>query len=294
MLEADLPQDLRHRVANCGRGGEGEVDYAEGHAEAASCLLGDELAHARYLERGALDRLAEGLEVGAGNLLERVLDYARTRHANVHHDVAFRHAVERARHERVVVGRVAQHHKLRAADRVAFLRALSGGLHDLAHQAHGVHVDAGLGGSHVHARAHALRLGKRLRDGADEKLVGGRHALRDDGRIAAEKVDAEFARGIVERARYLHEVLGRAAAGGADNGDRRHRNALVDDWDAEVAGDVLASLHERTCVAHELLADGAACGGHIARCTVKKRYAHRNRSHVQILVLDHAVRLDHL
>ena len=43
-LEAHLLEYARDAVAHCGRRREGEVDDAEGHAEAAAGLLRDELA----------------------------------------------------------------------------------------------------------------------------------------------------------------------------------------------------------------------------------------------------------
>ena len=71
LLQADLLQHLADRIAD-GRGGcQRQVDDAERDAEPARRLLRHKLADARDLERGALDRLAQELEVAALGLVER-------------------------------------------------------------------------------------------------------------------------------------------------------------------------------------------------------------------------------
>ena len=55
-------------------------------------------------------------------------------------------------------------------------------LDDAADDAHGVHVDAGLGGTHVDRGADILRAGQSLWDGGDELPVGGGERPSEPGR----------------------------------------------------------------------------------------------------------------
>ena len=52
-LQAHLLQNVGHAVADGGRGGQGQVHDAEGHAQPLGGLLGHQLAHAGDLEGGA-------------------------------------------------------------------------------------------------------------------------------------------------------------------------------------------------------------------------------------------------
>ena len=129
--------------------------------------------------------------------------------------------MEGAGHEGIVVGSVAEYDELRAAEAVAFGRGLGGLLDDIAHEAHGVHVDARLRGADVDARAYEVGFGERLGDRADQQLIGFRHAFADQSGISAEKVDARSLCRIIEGVAQPHVVLRRLADARADERDRR-------------------------------------------------------------------------
>ena len=83
-------------------------------------LAADELAHARDLERRALDdarRARRGRRLGTASTARS--DDAGAGDADVDDAVGLADAVERAGHERVVLDRVAEDDELRAADAVA-------------------------------------------------------------------------------------------------------------------------------------------------------------------------------
>ena len=168
LLEADLLQHFAHGVAH-GRGrGERQVDDAERDAEAAGCFLGHKLTHARDLERGALDGLAQEFEVLALGRIERAGDHAGSGDTDVDDRVALGDAVggDASGHKRVVVRHVAEGHELDAAVGVVVGGALGNVHDDVAEQFDRVHVDAGLGGADVHGRADNVGLGKGLRQGS--------------------------------------------------------------------------------------------------------------------------------
>ena len=111
---------------------------------------------------------------------------------------------------------------------------------DVAEQFDRVHVDTGFGGAYVDRRADDVGFAQRLRQRADEHLLGRGHGLGDQRRVAADQVDADFLGCAIECVRELDEVLGGLAGAGADQRDRGDGDALVDDRDAVVAFDGLA------------------------------------------------------
>ena len=291
LFEADLLQHFAHRVAYSRGRGERQVDDAERDAEASGRLLGHELADARDLERGALDGFAQELEVLALGRIQCAGDDTRTGNAHVDHGVALGHAMEAACHERVVVRHVAEGHELDAAVGVVVGGALGNVLDDVAEQFDRVHVDAGLGGTDVHGRADDVGLGKGLRQGADEQLLGRGHGLGDECGVAADQVDADFLGCLVKRVGDLDEVLARLAGAGTDQRDRGDGDALVDDRDAVVAFDGLAGGNEVLGIGSDLAVDVVAGLVDIVRGAVEQRDAHGDGADVELLLLDHLIGL---
>ena len=291
LFEADLLKHFADGVAY-GRGRrEGKVDDAEWNAKATGCLLCHQLADARDLERGALDGFAQELEILALGLVQCTGDHTRAGNADVDDRVAFGDAVEAAGHERVVVRHVAEGHELDAAVGVVVGGALGNVLDDVAEQFDRVHVDAGLGGTDVHGRADDVGLGKGLRQGADEHLLGRGHGLGDECGVAADQVDADFLGRLVKRVGNLDEVLARLAGAGTDQRDRGDGDALVDDRDAVVAFDGLAGGNEVLGIGSDLAVDVVAGLVDIVRGAVEQRDAHGDGANVELLLLDHLIGL---
>ena len=190
-LEAHLLEDLRHRIAD-GRRRRQRRDRrcrsaralaahaaARGSVEPPRDLAADELAGARDLERHALDGLGDGRQVHrlarCAQPPQRRQHDARAGAADVDHAIALAHAVHRAGDERVVVGDVGERAQLGAADAALARGALGQLLDHAAHDQHGVHVDAGARGRHVHRRADPLRHRERLGDRVDQRAVARGH-----------------------------------------------------------------------------------------------------------------------
>ena len=291
LFEADLLKHFADGVAY-GRGRrERKVDDAEWNAKATGCLLCHQLADARDLERGALDGFAQELEILALGRIQCAGDDTRTGNADINHRVAFGHAMEAACHERVVVRHVAEGHELDAAVGVVVGGALGNVLDDVAEQFDRVHVDAGLGGTDVHGRADDVGLGKGLRQGADEQLLGRGHGLGDECGVAADQVDADFLGCLVKRVGDLDEVLACLAGAGTDQRDRGDGDALVDDRDAVVAFDGLAGGNEVLGIGSDLAVDVVAGLVDIVRGAVEQRDAHGDGADVELLLLDHLIGL---
>ena len=225
---------------------------------------------------------------------ECVPDDAGSADTYVDDGVALGHSMESTCHEGVVVGGVAEHHKLGAADGIAALGGLGGLDHDLSHELHGIHVDTSLGGSEGDGAADVLGPGERFGDGFDEEPVRLAHSLLDEGGVASEEVDADLLRGLLQGLRDLHEVRGGLAGAGADDGDGGDGHPLVDDGDSDLEGDLVAHPDQVLGAGRDLVVDVLAqlvqVGGH----AVQERDSHGDGPHVEVLRHDHLVGLEDL
>ena len=114
-FQPELFEDVRDGISPCRGGCKRKIDDAEARPEALGSLFCDKLTCARDLECGAFDGLRGIREVGIGHELQRVLDDAGAGNAHVDDGIRLPRAVEGARHEGVVLYRVAEDDELRAA-----------------------------------------------------------------------------------------------------------------------------------------------------------------------------------
>ena len=171
-LKAHLLEDVGHAVAHGGGGGQRQVDDAGGHAQLLGGEVGHQLAHAGDLEGRPLHQLGHLIDGGIlGQAGQRGADRARAGDAHMDLAVRLAGAVERARHEGVVLGCIAEDDELCCADALTVGGQLAGLLDGLAHQLHGVHVQARFGRADVHRAADDVRLGQGTGDGLDEAQV---------------------------------------------------------------------------------------------------------------------------
>ncbi len=91
------------------------------------------------------------------------------------------------------------------------LGSLSCILDDFTHQTDSIHVDTGLGRTHVDRAADEIGLCHRLRDRTDEEFIALAHTLAYDGRVAAQEVDTELLGTLVEGLGNLHVIVGSLA-----------------------------------------------------------------------------------
>ena len=219
-------------------------------------------------------------------MLERGGHHAGAGDAHVDDGVGLAGAVHGAGHEGGVLDHVGENHELRGTHGV-----LVGGearcIEDrLRHHEHGIHVDASAQARHVHARAHAARVGKGLGNALDEPSVGVADALLHEGRESAKVIDAEGLGSAVERVRERGEVLF-----GAARGDLRHRgnrDALVHDGNAVFALEALGRFHQMLGGRRHVVVDLGAHAAQILIGAAHERDAHGHGANVQMLLRDHA------
>ena len=108
-------------------------------------------------------------------------------------------------------------------------------------------------------------------------------------RIAADEVDPDGARRIVNGARKLDRVAGRAFD---DHGYRRDGNSLVGDANAEFVTDAIDSFNQTICVAMNLVdySRGGAFDGFAG--AVAQTEAQRDGANVEMFHLRHRDRLE--
>ena len=148
--------------------------------------------------------------------------------------------MERARHERIILHRVSEHHELCRAHAALRGGTLGAFFNDLAHAPDRVHIDARPRRRHIDGGTDDLRFAERLRDGIDEPCLRLRRSLLHKCGIAADKIHARFMRGPVHGAGKLH-IVSAALRNEGDGGDG---NALVNNRDAEFVFDGLPRFHK--------------------------------------------------
>ena len=205
--------------------------------------------------------------------------------AHIDDAVGLTHPMEGPGHKGVILHGVAEHHQLGAAQPVGVTGQMGRLLDDATHAGHGVHVDARLGGAHIHGGAHQFRFVQGLGDALDQGVVTRAKALVDQGGVAADEVDAHRLGSPVQGLGKVDGGCRRAGPG--DHGNGGDGDALVDDGDAILPGDVLAGLHQVLGIAADLIVDLLSGLVHIGVDAVQQGDAHGDGAHVQVFVVDH-------
>jgi hypothetical protein len=128
--DAHRLDNLGHRVAGRGGGGQGDVHDAEIDLHQAGQLPADQLARPGDLEDGPLDDLGELRQVAIGVLGNHIANDAGAGDADVERVVGLADAVMGPGHEGAVLGDIGEDRQLGAAD--AFVRAVGQVLDDVA------------------------------------------------------------------------------------------------------------------------------------------------------------------
>ena len=284
-LQAHLLQDPGHTVAN-GRGRrQAQVHNTKRHAQPFRSFYAHQLTHTGDSEGGFLHRLSHHVKGLALDTLKRMVHHTGAGNAHIDDALRLADSVEGTGHKGIVLYGVGKNHQLGAAQAVLVLGQFGSLFHDTAHLGHGIHVDARLGGAHVDAGADHIGGGHCLRNGADQLPVAFRAALLDKGGEAADKVDAAGFGSPIQGFGNLHIAFRLAGSGHQRN--RRNRNALVDNGNAELGLNVLADFYQVFGAACDLIVDFFAALIHIRVRTVQEADAHGNGPDVQVLIVDH-------
>src|SRR5437879_8234035 len=116
-LEPNGLKNVGHRITGhrCGR--QRKIDDAERNSQTARGFAANQLTGPREFERKFFDYLSKVVKRKIGiHLLDRVIDHAGTRYADIQHDFRLADAVKRAGHEWIVFDGVGETNKLGAGD----------------------------------------------------------------------------------------------------------------------------------------------------------------------------------
>ena len=160
---------------------------------------------------------------------------ARSADAHIDDGVCLGHAMERARHERVVVRRIAEYYQLGAAKGILLFGILGGLYHHFTHQTYRVHIKARFCGAHIDGAADTFRLRQSLRYGSNQVLLTLGHALGYQSRITADEVHTHLFGRFIQSHGQGHVILRLLAGRLADGGDGGDRNSLIYNGNAIIA-----------------------------------------------------------
>ena len=276
---------MRHRISNRRSRRERQVNDPERHAQPSRSLLRHELTHSCDLERRPLDDIGDLGNIRVRSLRESRSNHARTAYAYIHHTVGFADPVKRARHKGIVLRRVAEYNELCRAEAIVVSGQLGAFADDMTHFGNSVHIDSGFGGADIYRRTHPLRLGKRLRNALDKRVVARTEALMHQRGISAEEIHAHLLCRPVEGVGDLDGIL-------VGTSRRHHRcrsdgNALVYDRNTVLRLYFLTCFYKVSGISANLVVYFAAHSVYVAVGTIEKADTHSYGAYVQIFVLDH-------
>lgn len=130
-----------------------------------------------------------------------------------------------------------ENHQFGIAHAHVIFGQLGGLAHHAAHQANGVHIDAGFGGTDVDAGADQVGFGQCTGNAFDQTHIAGGKTLMHQSTVTANKVDADRLGSGIQRFGKPHGVGVRCSA--QQHGDGRYADALVDNRNAIVRADLV-------------------------------------------------------
>ena len=126
-LETHGLKNIGHRITGRRRRRQRKIDDAERNSQTARSFAANQLAGPREFERKFFDYLSKVVKGKIGiHLLDRVVDHAGTRYADIQHDFRLADAVKRAGHEWIVFDGVGETDKLGTGNPEAIPSAFGG------------------------------------------------------------------------------------------------------------------------------------------------------------------------
>ena len=284
-LQTHLLQDSGNTVAHRRGRCQAQIHNTKRHTQSLGSLHAHQLTHTGDPEGGLFNGFCHHIKGLTLDALKGVINNAGA--GNAHIELTFRlaYAVECACHKGVILHSIGKYHQFRTAKAVVFLGDISGLFDDLAHFGYGIHIDTGLGRTHIDAGADISGLGHCLGNGIHQDPVALGTTLLHQSRKAANKVDAASLCRLIhsDRQRYV----GISITAVTNDGDRSYRDPLVDDGNAKLPLDLLADLHQILCTASDLVVDLPGADLDIRVRAIQQGNTHSDCTDIQVALVDH-------
>ena len=279
-------QNVGNTIANSRGRRQGQINDARGHTQLFAGQVGHQLAQTGDLERRALDKLCHLIHRGILGQLGQSGAH-RTGAGNADMDLAVRlsRAVESTGHKRVIFGCIAENHQFGIAHAHVIFGQLGGLAHHAAHQANGVHIDAGFGGTDVDAGADQVGFGQCTGNAFDQTHIAGGKTLMHQSTVTANKVDADRLGSGIQRFGKPHGVGVRCSA--QQHGDGRYADALVDNRNAIVRADLVDNGNQVPRQTGDFVIDFLTGFFAIGINAVQQADAHGNGTHIKVFCGQH-------
>ena len=283
LFQADLFQNVSHRISHCRCGRQRQVHNAEGNSQPLAGHSTHQLTHPGDFKSGLFDNIRHfrnGSVLGFGQSSPY---HAGAGNPYVNDAVCFSYTVERPCHKGVVLRSVAEHHQFGGADAVAVLGGFGGIPHHLAHELAGVQVDSRFSGADIYRRADVIGFRQSLGNGTDQLLISGRKTFLHQCRVTPDEVYPAVYCGLFQHMGVFDGLTRR----GADNGDGGDGNPLVDNGNPVFLFNLFPHLHQFAGLLHDFIVNLPAGGIRVRIDAIQQRDAHGNGADVQVFFLDH-------
>ena len=207
MFKTDFAEDICHRISDCRCRCQRKIHYSERYIKGLGCFSCNKLTYSGNLESCLLDSLAESFKICSAYGFKCVLDNTGAAYADIDNTISFGNTVECSGHKRIVVGSVTEYYKLHTACTVVVLGKFGCFFDYFTHEAYGVHVDAGLGGTYINGGTYASGFFECFGNGTNKKFFRRSHTLGNKSAESAEKVNAHVCSGLVKSLGHLNIVI---------------------------------------------------------------------------------------
>ena len=291
MLQPNLLQNLSDAVSNGRSRCQRKVDDTEWNSHSSGCFLSYQLTNTGNLKCSFLNRLTKYLKIFSTNLGKGLLYNTRATDTHIDDSISLSYSMESTCHERVIIWCIAENNQFCTAKRIILLRHFCSFFYNFTHQTDCIHINTGLGGTHIDRTADTFRRCQRLRDGTHEKLVTLRHSLGNQCRKPAQEVNAYRMGCLIQHLCNLHIIIRCLAGRSTDQSNRSYGNTFINNGNSVLRLDGFSSGYQIFGRRGDLLINIFLQSLKVRINAVQKANAQRNGTYIQILFLDHFIGL---
>ena len=248
-----------------------------------------ELSDTGNFKRCLFNRLTQLFKSFSANFFQCFLHNTGAADTDINHRIRLCHSEERTCHKRVIIRSVTENNKFCTPERISFFRLFCCCFYNLAAQAYRIHIDPGLCRTYVYGTADPFCLRQRLRDRTNQILITFRHSLGYQSRITTDKIDPYFICCSIQRFCDRHKIFRTLTCSTTDQSNRSNGNSFIHNRNPEFFFYITTYRYKIFCRLGNLIVYFTVELFQIRINTIEKTDAERNRSYIQILMLDHFI-----